>query len=81
MDIKRKRLVVMNGASSGLAEQFLGVPRQSGKISVVNVELGEVVLFEIIGNFLDVFRIDKAHAKGDKAEGELKDTHNADDNW
>lgn len=40
MDIKRKRLVVMNGASSGLAEQFLGVPRQSGKISVVNVELG-----------------------------------------
>ena len=64
--------------SFGLSDQFLGAPRRSGRISAGGIEVGDIVLFEIIKNFLDIFKINKVHAKGGSTEDELWVTHVAD---
>lgn len=67
--------------SFGLSDQFLRASRRSGWISAGGIEVGDIVLFEIVKNFLDIFKIDEVHAKGGSAEDELRVTHVADDSW
>lgn len=60
--------------SFALSDQFLRAPRRSGRIPAGGIEVGDIVL-EIIKNFLDIFKGDKAHAEGGSTKDGLRVTH------
>ena len=63
------------GCSFGLSKQFLRAPRRSGWISAGGVEVGDIVLFETVQNFLYIVKIDEVHAKQGSAKYELGRAH------
>lgn len=69
------------GRSFGLPEQFLRAPWRRGRISAGGIEVGDIVLFETVQNFLYVFKTNEAHAKRGSTEDKLRGAHFADGRW